>query len=76
MKSSIYLYGDNYNVKTLRELPYLSALYRKNIWAKELSDELLEVHYMERDNKRLNDIKKAIDFNKVMIAEMFEGDKE
>jgi hypothetical protein len=31
---------------------------------------------MERDNKRLNDIKKAIDFNKVMIAEMFEGDKE
>ncbi len=93
MKDSVYLYGSNYNAKTLRELPYLSALYRKVHWSQELVEELnkeplfLQQYYYDletgsyvkvprRDFRRINASLESQKFNRKLIAEMFEGDKE
>jgi len=69
MKPSSYLYGD-LDVTELRELPYVSALHKKNIYAKELLEALFKLPYSD-NNVRINDICKAIAFNEVLIKECF-----
>lgn len=71
MKKSEYYYGKSYSAKTLRTLSYTSALLRKNIWAKELLEELIEVNYMDRDNLRINKVSGAIEDNCKLYNECY-----
>ena len=70
MKSSEYLYG-NIDMASIRELPYVQALHRKNLYAKELL-ELLFTEPYAINNDRINAISKAIKFNTQLIKECYE----
>ena len=70
MKSSEYLYG-NINMADIRELSYVQALYRKNIYAKELLESLFQEPYA-KNNARINAVCKAIVFNMSLIKECYE----
>ncbi|MCI4436937.1 MAG: hypothetical protein JHC33_09045 [Ignisphaera sp.] len=76
MKNSIYLYGSNFDSKTLRELNYVSALHRKIEWATETINEILTHDLMIRDFKRINDITKAISFNRKLIQECYDIEED
>jgi hypothetical protein len=56
---------------SIRELPYVQALYRKNIYAKELLEQLFQEPYAS-NNERINSISKAIKFNTQLIKECYE----
>ena len=70
MKTSTYLYGEHYDVDTLKQLHYPNALLRKIIWSKELLDSLLVEPYAN-NNERINDICKAIKFNQSLYDELY-----
>jgi hypothetical protein len=66
-KDCYYLYDSD--LKELKDMKYIDALEYKIKLADKLISKLLEVHYMERDMQRINDCKKAIDFNQKLIDE-------
>lgn len=66
-----YYYGlTSDNVTHLRELTYENAIKYKIHSAKELLKDLLQVHYMSRDNTRITAIYKAIKFNQSLLEEI------
>lgn len=71
MRDTEYLYGE-LDMTEIRELAYIQALLRKNNYARELIDQLLEVPYLDRDNLRIKEIGKAIKFNESLIQECYE----
>ena len=58
MKTNTYLYGDDVEVP---EVP-ADIIVRRVELLRDNLDELLKVHYADRDGKRCNDIIKAIKF--------------
>ena len=68
MKSCKYLYdcnGEDFAVMT-----YEDALLYKISCAKDLVSELSDVAFKDRDTKRINDVLKAIEFNKQLLKEI------
>lgn len=68
MKTCKYLYdcvGDEF-----ASMSYEDALLYKISCAKELLAQLTDVNYQDRDTKRVNDVLKAIEFNKALLREM------
>ena len=70
MRESQYLYGEHYDVDTLKQLHYPNALLRKILWSKELLDELLKEPYADNNN-RINAICKAMKFNQALYDELY-----
>jgi len=54
-------------------MKYIDALHYKINKAKELLNLLVDVSYLERDNARLNDVLKAIQYNEELIEEVLYG---
>jgi len=80
MKPSEFYYGKNYDAKTLRELTYPQALLRKNIWAKELLEELEAMplyidsegeRYAIRDSQRAKRVAECIKDNYRLYDECY-----
>jgi len=67
MKTSEYLYGVEGKVFT--DMKYKQALYYKMVKAREIIRELQKTPFCNRDDKRINDILKAIEFNRMLIEE-------
>lgn len=67
MKTSEYYYGVKGH--TFKDLSYVDALVYKIECSKELIHKLQAEMMYNRDNKRINDIVKAIKFNKELIEE-------
>lgn len=68
MKSSRYLY--DCNGEDFAGMSYEDALLYKISCAKELVSVLNDVNFKNRDTKRINDVLKAIEFNKELLREM------
>ena len=68
MKTSKYLY--DCSGEDFVGMSYEDALMYKISCAKELLAELSEVSYQNRDTKRINDVLKAIEFNKELLREI------
>ena len=58
--------------KEIATVPYKKALQMKIDRAKSLVNDLLNAHYMDRDDERLLDVVKAIKYNEKLLAEMEE----
>lgn len=71
IKSSKYLY--NISASEFADMKYIDALHYKINKAKELLNLLVDVSYLERDNARLNDVLKAIQYNEELIEEVLYG---
>ena len=67
MRTSEYYY--DIKGSSFKDLSYIDALVYKIDCAKELIHKLQEKPLHNRDNKRINDIVKAIRFNKELIEE-------
>lgn len=68
MKKSEYLYG-----KPIQAFPYAKSHYKAKICsAKELLKELVSIPLENRDEKRVNDVLKAISFNEQLLKEYYE----
>jgi len=70
LKTTKYLY--DMKAKEIENVPYKKALQMKIIKAKNLVNDLLNAHYMDRDDERLLDIVRAIKYNEKLLAEMEE----
>lgn len=68
IKSTMYLY--QVSPKAFQDLPYKQALQFKLLAAKELIRHLLEPHYTERDNERINAVFNAIRWNTSLLEEL------
>lgn len=68
MKSTKELY--DIEPKELIDMTYLDAIRYKIYKAKSLITELQEVHYMNRDDYRINELIDAIKFNKALLNEL------
>jgi len=62
-------YYDIENSNILKDMLYKDALYYKIEKAKKQLKKLQEVHYMDRDDYRINDILSAIEFNQKLLKE-------
>ena len=68
MKKSEYLYG-----RPIQAFPDAKSHYQSKIHsAKELLKELVSVPLENRDEKRINDVLKAISFNEQLLKEYYE----
>ena len=68
MKDSSYLY--KCLSPNLGKMTYEAALHHKIEQANKLLAELIEVYYTERDTARINQIIKAISFNRTLLSEL------
>ena len=68
MKSCKYLY--DCDGEDFAGMSYEDALLYKISCAKDLVAKLSEISYQNRDTKRINDVLKAIEFNKELLREM------
>jgi len=66
MIESSMIYGSEWDESELRELNYISALYRKKLAAEEVLANLLTKPYAE-NNDLINEVVKAIKFNQELI---------
>ena len=64
-----YLYGEDANAQSWKQLRYIEALELKNKLANAVLTEILAQRYMCRDEKRLRAVLKAIKFNEERIEE-------
>lgn len=68
MKKSEYLYG-----RPIQAFPDAKNHYQSKIHsAKELLKELVSIPLENRDEKRVNDVLKAISFNEQLLKEYYE----
>jgi len=72
IKKTEHLFGIQPSV--FKEMLYEDVLMLKLKGASEMLEELLKPHYLERDNDRINDIIKAINYTKQLLQELNEKD--
>lgn len=66
-----YLYGfTKEQITALSSQPYEQAIQTKIEAAKALNVRLMQPDFMDRDNTRINDVGKAIKFNKQLLEEL------
>ena len=66
-----YLYGfTKEQITALSSQPYAEAIQIKIDAAKALNGRLMQPGFMNRDNTRINDVGKAIKFNKELLEEL------
>lgn len=71
MKHPLYLYGDDFDATTLRELPVEQYLQRKIIASQELVELLMREPLETRDFRRINESLESQKFNLVLLDELY-----
>ncbi|MEA3371430.1 MAG: hypothetical protein U9Q40_08830, partial [Campylobacterota bacterium] len=66
MKTTKELYG--IEPEELSSMLYVDAIKYKIFKSKTLITELQEIHYMDRDDYRINELLKAVEFNKQLLS--------
>ena len=71
LKPHVYYYGfDETGVQRLKEMKYEQAIAYKILASKALLHTLLDVNMTKRDNSRIHDVYKAIEFNTKLLEEI------
>lgn len=68
IKRTEYLFG--VKPDKFKNLNYVDVLYLKLSGASNVLEELLQVHYSQRDDERINDVLKAIEHTRQLIIEL------
>lgn len=76
MKSIVYYCGENFDPSCGQELSAVQWLQRKILHARELHHYLAHLDYQYRNDKRINDISKAIKDWETQLDEIFGHSRE